>query len=162
MKNLISIQEYSDYLNTGVYKEPSERWRLHRNRVNFGRQKLEIYMFVPCKLVDGVWVVLEEPMHYKLWCKYGSYTQYGEKIVPECKEYQEAKERCIFEGWKLTKNDPEHIKFKKGQVSIIFYIESEYISFYEMFCDSEDVSTIEDLVKYNLKLTASAQKQIEG
>lgn len=36
------------------------------NHANFLKQPLNIGMFVPAKLVDGVWVVLEEPItHYE-------------------------------------------------------------------------------------------------
>ena len=34
------------------------------NHANFLSQTLNISMFVPAKLVDGEWVVLEEPSHY--------------------------------------------------------------------------------------------------
>lgn len=60
MKTLSSIAEHSDWLeNSHLF--PNEKWELHRKRVEFGKQQLEKWMFVPSKLVDGVWVVLEEP-----------------------------------------------------------------------------------------------------
>lgn len=58
------------------------------NYANFLKQPLEIWMFVPCKLVGDVWVVLEEPVYTNPSNKF-----YNEVYV---KEYQQAKERCFF------------------------------------------------------------------
>ncbi len=89
-------------------------------------------MLVPCKLVDGVWVVLENPFspkgfkieknsNSKEWFEY-------------CKEYQEAKEHCLFEGYDGTIEQLENlIKLK---------------------------ITVENMVKYDLQLTPTAVKQI--
>jgi len=56
---------------------------------NFLKQPLELWMFVPCKLVNDVWVVLEGPLlSVDFWEK-------GD-ISKELQEYQQAKERCLF------------------------------------------------------------------
>ena len=60
MKTLTSISKHSDWLDS-IDIVILDKWNLHRKRVNFGKQPLAIYQFVPCKLIDGEWVVLEEP-----------------------------------------------------------------------------------------------------
>lgn len=78
MKNLTLITEHSDCLSASTYSD-SEKWQLHRLRVKFGKQPLELWMFVPCD-EDGN--VLEEPLHddFYYW------------------EYKKGEERCLFEG----------------------------------------------------------------
>jgi len=66
---------------------------------NFLKQPPLLGHFVP---TNEKGEVLEKPEHYDLFCKYGSFTQFGESIVPKCKEYQEALSRCIFEGFELV------------------------------------------------------------
>lgn len=65
------------------------------NYSDFLIQKLKIWMFVPCKLVDGVWVVLKEPVDYENWITKNIHDPHW-MISLECSEYQEAKERCLF------------------------------------------------------------------
>jgi len=131
MKNLTSIAKHSDWLETTEYWY-NKRWQLHRKRVLFGKQPLEIWQFVPCKLVDGVWAVLEEPN------KYTSNLEIND-------EYQQAKDRCLFEGFEYDKYGFSVLKNKKG-----CGFDEEYMTEH----------TIEDLVKYNLELTKTAQKQL--
>lgn len=125
MKKLLSIAEHSDILHNTELMSMSERWKLHRERVEFGRQKPELWMFMPCKLVDGAWVVLEEP----------NYKANELQLQDEWKDYLEAKERVIFEGFEYEKK-------------------SKMIVSNDFGMDSEDLYllTIEDLVKYNLIL----------
>lgn len=92
MKNLIGMVDF--VLNQGetstfdadqgdwYFKEQSKLDKI-RSYANFLKQPLELWMFVPCKLVDGVWVVLEEKKPFQ-----DNYF-----------EFQQAKERCLFEGF---------------------------------------------------------------
>ena len=62
MKNLISMTDFViSQWSMDLTKKQRERIA---NYANFLKQKLEIWQVVPCKLVDGVWVVLEEPKYY--------------------------------------------------------------------------------------------------
>ena len=61
-------------------------------------------------------------------------------------EYQEAKERCLFKGFEMDNSFVTH--------------KSRNSFFYPISCLHEQ--TIEDLVKYNLELTTTAQKEIFG
>ena len=103
----------------------------------FLKQKLEIWMFVPCKLVDGIWVVLEEKKPFQ----------------DHYYEWEEAKERCLFEDIKYTpakdKDSFDSVSICK-EVSVI-----NYPKFWER-------KTVESLISYNLSLTASANKIINA
>jgi len=100
----------------------------------FLKQPLAVYQFVPCKLVDGEWVVLEEP------CA----GMYGYDHV--YKEYQEALDEVLFEGFEVCNRQSEFIciVFKDGYLLLKNLLKE----------------TIEYLVPYNLQLTKTALKEI--
>lgn len=138
MRNtLTSIAEHSDWLEE-MPISMKDCWELHRKRVEFGKQPLEIWQFVPCKLVDGVWVVLDSKKPFQ----------------DNYHEYQEAKSRCIFEGWVLENTSKFTIWIEKDGLSICFTDRGK------INVNSHNEKTIEDLVKYNLELTASAIKEL--
>jgi hypothetical protein len=64
----------------------------------FGKLPLEIWQFLACKLVDGEWVVLEEPYYYKDF-EFHLFDKISEFDKLKCEEYQEAKERRFFDGF---------------------------------------------------------------
>jgi len=84
----------------------------------FLKQPLKLGMFVPCDLDGNVLEDANRSTHTDI----------------ECLEYQQAKERCLFEG------------FTQAEVSYIL--------------SCSDNKTVEDIVDYNPKLTATALKQI--
>lgn len=131
----MSVSEHSDWLAGLGDITVRDKWIKHRDRVEFGKQPLEIWQFVPCKLVDGVWFFLEEPQIFK---------------ELRMKEFQQAKERCLFEGIEYieSKKEGTYSFFRIAELGVI-----NYPHFWKNF-------TIEDLVKYNPKLTATAKKQI--
>jgi hypothetical protein len=144
---LRSIQEHSDYLHSQVLMSMSERWNLHRKRVEFGRQKLELWMFVPCKLIDGVWIVFEMPKDIV-----DSDGYVLDEI--EFKEYKEAKDRVLFDGFKpfYFISGTMYLQFKDGHLvgtnqHGIFKIAKEYF-------------IVEDIIIKDIELTPTAQKQI--
>jgi len=115
---------------------------------SFLSQKLELWMFVPCKLVDGVWVVLEEPKEENYFNVNKPINEYSESdkkgldayYLPMM-EFEEAKKRVLFEGFGY-----EHTTVVKHE-NYIFSIEEK---------------TIESLIKIKCfpELTKTAQKQI--
>jgi len=123
---------------------------------NFLKQPLTLGMFVPAKLVDGVWVVLEEPKCYGK--KYTEDIAEEELILHE--EFVQAKERCLFDGFEVVETPHYNTEMPK---SICIY-EFLHVFWWHKNQDkwelSKEISTIEDLVKYNLELTPTAQKQI--
>lgn len=120
-------------------KEHNDTFYLAHQLIDYAKflsQKLELWMFVPCKFVGGVWVVLEEP------------TPEDNLYDDQClKEYQEAKYRVLFEGFEYCK--------KHGSYSHSFTL-NKSCPFVVCFLNG----IIEDYVHYNLELTPTAQKQI--
>lgn len=124
MAELISMVEFvltDKYTATG-----------HKNYATFLKQPLEIWQFVPCKLINGVWVVLEEPIFEELLPM-----NEMDKIY---EEYQQAKSLCLFEGFELDSFGYAY----NGEIRIAF--------------PSSD--TIESYSDYRFKLTPTAEKQI--
>lgn len=117
---------------------------------NFLKQKLELWMFVPCKFVEGVWVVLEEPKRWNDFLQYPESFD-GNKEWYELYEYQEAKDRVLFEGFEIKNHDKTIICQSENIISMWKHLEEDWILGFDC---------IEDLVKYNLELTPTAQKQI--
>lgn len=109
----------------------------------FLKQPLQKWMFVPCG-EDGE--VLEEPC---LKCA-------DNCDFDKCMEFQQAKERCLFEGFEII----EDIYGKKitDKINVTIALMPNNNTEWIMNC----FNTIEDLVKHNLTLTATALKQIEG
>jgi len=111
---------------------------------NFFKQPLEIWMFVPCKLVKGVWVVLDEPSHYLLWTM---------GIAPddtqmnECQEYQEAKDRVLFEGFEF-----------KGESDFSWIF--KHNGLFPVMIAKRNVEYLTVILKREITLTPTAQKQL--
>lgn len=147
--------EQLDWMNQEIYKLDRIR-----NYANFLKQPLELWMFVPCKLANGVWVVLEEPKCYG--------KKYTEDIAEEQlilhEEFVQAKEKVIFKNFKINYFDLGGSPIDKNSSFEILSNDDKFqICIYKSKPDYFiwNYKTIEDLVKYNLELTASAQKQIE-
>lgn len=108
--------------------------RMRSNVDDFLEQPLALWMFVPCgddgnpfeeDGTDTDGYVLDDVMF---------------------KEYQQAKERCLFEGFELIKTENPEVD------GLLLYGEETIYP--------EDFNTIEDLVKYSPTLTQSAINQI--
>jgi hypothetical protein len=121
-KDPANIKKYDYVLRTTAY-------------ARFLKQPLELWMFVPSD-EDGS--VLEEP-------KEGN-TANLESLEISFSKYQQAKERCLFEGDFTVK--------KHGENNVVYLNDS---SFYTSWNKSK---RIEDLMFLNLKLTPTALKQI--
>jgi len=114
-------------------------WNNYTNLVNYAnflKQPREIWMFIPCKFVDGVWVVLEEKKPFQ----------------DNYHEFVEAKERCLFKGFKFIEEEDGfiYISFKKSR---LIYDKEENTFLFDNQKFTEYVKVIEDLIKYNLQLT---------
>jgi len=161
MKNLTSIPEHSEYLEK-TFKFEAVKWDMHMKRVRFGKKPLAVWQFVPCG-EDGN--VLEEPERWNDYLEFPESFD-GNKEWYEFYAYEQAKERCLFEGFEIVKD-----KYKSCQREFIYLpntkiqvwrkitfhtgeIQTFFFDYYEQF------RTIEDLVKYNLQLTKTVEKQI--
>lgn len=152
---------YADKLD--YYEGQSNAMSYVVSYANLLSKKLEIWMFVPCKFIEGVWVVLEEPKENDL-C--GSFFDMQTGFHYE-KEYQEAKDRVLFEGFevvdkgKWSKNNPLSGLWLiniNNECRPFSYCSKGYPK--EWYWAKMNLETIEDLIKYNLELTKTAQKQI--
>jgi len=145
---LKSNTEFGDYIHERVYKSFEltiiQAYQARRNFDNFLKQPLEIWMFVPCELIEGVWVVLEEPEFPKAENR-GIYDGLSELYDYRLKEYQQAKERVLFEGFVLRKNG---------------WLTFGGLDFYNL--NNNKVYTIENIVDLKPELTPTAIKQIQG
>lgn len=136
IKFVLNGQQTADYIKlyNGCFKY-----------AKFLSKKIEIWMFIPCKLVGGVWVVLEEPKTYLSF----DMQEYDDL----CKEYQEAKERCLF-----------NFEMCVGKEAITNY-DGTIIRLHDQntcfSLNGKQIFIIENLVECNLKLTQSSKKQIE-
>lgn len=110
------------------------------------KQKLELWMFTPCKLVDGVWVVLEEP---KRWNEYLEFPESfdGNKEWYEFYEYEEAKDRVLFEGFSFDRDSDDYYFLLKDGC-------------YMNLISKNNPVTIESVINKDWELTKNAQKQI--
>ena len=137
MKTLIKM---TDYLPDNPYSK-------------FLKQTPQIWMFVPC---DSEGNVLEEPKKIddRVYSESRTHSLYELRI----KEYQQAKERCYFEGFEVKERNCNEAKFKyiENGLIAVFYYNKKTNSFEE----NADFKTLEDLIPYNLTLTATAQKEI--
>lgn len=120
------------------------------NYANFLKQPLTLGMFVPCDLEGDV---LEEPLMCN-WIRIEDYNKAKN-------EYQQAKERVLFEGFKYPDRRGGNPTVKNDRLEITF---DQYGAFLEPYdsCDGIRLNSIELLqpVFNYLTLTKSAQKQI--
>ena len=103
----------------------------------FLKQPLELQMFVPCdENNDQI-----TQRHYQYFDNDDEYNGY-------LNQYNQAKERCLFEGF----------EFQRETNNYYFFI---YNSRYTFTLNKKAKSTIEDLINKDLQLTPTALKQIE-
>ena len=121
-----------DYaFNTGIY-------------AHFLKKHLKLGYFIPCDEND---VPLEEPKHYDLWKKHGSFTQYGESIVYKCNKFYEAKQRVLFEGFEYDKEND-------------WVTYNEFARFFVSELQNGKVEDLFKLIKDEITLTETSKKEI--
>jgi len=151
MKTLISAVEFilqntTDTLDSGY----NSTELLLRRYANFLKQPLHISMFIPATLEGNV-LEFDYPQNKAF-----------DEIAQEAfkNEYQQAKERVLFEGFEI-KTHPTIDTFK--YIGFEYYEEPIFIvkSNTEIIQPTHGTYiTVESLVKYNLTLTDNALKQI--
>lgn len=102
--------------------------RIYKN-AEFLKQPVELWMFVPCKLVDSKWIPMEEPKKQYIysWNPNAS----PNPLTEEYKEYRQAKERVLFEGWTYFEDNVVEFKTERGYI----------------YLDIEELYTLEDLTE---------------
>ena len=142
----MKLQPMTDFvLRIDDYKRESHNteraYCLINNYANFLKQSLKLSMFVPCDEND---VPLEEPKDFKFFMQ--GVGGHIDVTYQEYKQYQQAKERVIFEALSFVR------------CRDVYFIEKKGVT---LFCyPLNNFETIEDLVKYDLTLTDSAIKQL--
>ncbi len=145
------LQALKQEIQTKIFK--------HANLLS---QKLELWIFVPCKLVNGVWIVLEDPDNktYTVGEVVPNETNYCKLL----KEYQEAKERVLFEGWKYKKDYMgfkivynKDFKINLDTLYCEFYIDGMHYEDFKL--KGNDIKSLSNQLS-NIILTPTAQKQI--
>jgi len=140
MKKLISMTDF--VLEQDVEFKPTRTYKeLVINYAKFLKQPLELWMFVPCG-EDGN--VLTKSTMSENTCEDDCNHKNCVLEMNECIKYQQAKERCLFEGCNIF--DGWCLQFADAT----------------LFEDIKKLKhfTIEDLIPYGLILTKTAQKQI--
>jgi hypothetical protein len=113
---------------------------------NFLKQPLELWMFVPC---DKEGNVLEEPKSDYKPIAFWNAGEVDEKTNDLYREYQEAKDRVLFEGFEVDYSS-KPLQIIKSDCMPHFLPDNLKIG----------RKTVEHLVKYNLELTPAVIKQI--
>ena len=145
-------------------KQPYVEGTKYKDLVNYAKflkQPLKLEMFVTC---DEEGNVLEEPKRWKDYLQYPDSFD-GNKEWYELYDYQQAKEKVLFEGFNLNQKD-----FSKLESIFCLTKECFQITFFtkEKGCFMDnlktnktyEIKTIEDLIQFKLELTESAIKQI--
>lgn len=154
MKNLISMVGFLEQnLKTGYLT--TQLQIIHKYK-DFLKQPLELWMFIPCKLVDGVWVALGEPKRWKDYLGYPDSFD-GNLEWYELYDYEEAKDRVLLDGFE-TEANPGFENFVPLLLNGV-YIGFSFDKSKQQFHPVKE-RTIEYLVKHNLELTPTALKQI--
>ena len=124
-----------------------------RNYANFLRQPLKLEMLIPC---DEDRNVFEEPK-IEDYFDDGFNFEFNQKHFKDVvlKEYYNAKEKVLFEGFKFKEYE-RMICFEKKGIEIFIYNKN-----YQTFSAPRGrIITIEDLIMYEFELTESSVKQI--
>jgi hypothetical protein len=137
----IQLRNDSDYTNQECLVKQF-------NYANFLKQPLELWMFVPC---DENGYVLEIPTPRK-----GDDGNWNYQSRFE--QYQQAKERCLFEGFEIVTKDFDKKPYKFMQNK------DTYVAFLEPLSNEwkkvNDYECLEDLALYKFLLTPTAIKQL--
>ncbi len=149
------IDEIEEYVNESHNYERG--CKLIFKIKDFLKQTPELWMFIPCKLVDGVWVVFEEPTLDSIKLMPLTSEGWDGKYYRLKKEYQQAKERVLFEGFEVVSINGDFTVLQHKDFQLIFDYESNLITVnHPKFTDY--IETIEDFTinrfeKYNIELT---------
>ena len=99
MKKLIGMTEFVIKTHDEIFDSIDSESMMF-NYALFLKQTPTLGMFVPC---DEEGNVLEKPENYNDWLKFKNKYEYGEFYTKKCKQYKQAEQRVIFQGWELAK-----------------------------------------------------------
>lgn len=151
MKKLIPMTDFVLEQREHQNKIDSNVLTVIYNYANFIKQPNELWMFVPCdkdgNILEDCAVTNEDEQYYHFL-------------------YEQAKERCLFEGFEVIEDKYYHTKreiiyLPNTQIQVwrkLTYHNGEVETFF--FDYYNEFKTVEDLLKYNLQLTQTAINQI--
>lgn len=109
-----------------------------KNYAKFLSQKPEKWMFVPC---DDEGNVLEEPVLFKEWIVSDHYFNASESVTHQCRMYQQALDRVIFEGF--TSHNKHWLESEKISFFLINNnLLAEYKNIYDLINEYGDFLTL--------------------
>jgi hypothetical protein len=121
----------------------------------FLKQPLQLFMFVPC---DELGNVLEKPVMFysdeNIKYLKGIEIEVANECNKKVKQYQQAKERCLFEGFEFEDRTTFTVCVEYKNITMFFTYRGS------VNINGSSVRYIEDLVTYELSLTPTAIKQI--
>ncbi len=124
--------------------------KTRNNFDNFLEQPLKLEMYVPCdndeEILKPQYIAGKEVIYNEL---------VEEFVMDKVKEYNEAKENVLFEGFCINGEDENIITLEFENTWIEFYKEHKVF-----MCDNYVLINVEDLLNYELQLTENAVKQI--
>lgn len=126
----------------------------------FLKQPLKLAILIPCDENDKP---LEVPERSNDW-NFGIIKGFSEELINQWEKYQQAKERVLFKGFKVS----DKTNCINGNLKVLRFEGSN-----QVWAETKDnktqfrfpnlrVTTVEDLVNYDLELTESAVKQFFG
>lgn len=154
MEKLIKMSDFVMQQNMHYANKDIAIEKLQLNILNYAmflKKSLTLGMFVPCDFKGNVLTEPKEEDYFAKGFNLEVNNAYFNDVI--LKEYQEAKERCIFEGFKLKYED--NFVTTVSNERLWFNFKSRNI-----FVNDKLVYNVEDIVKYQLFLTESAKKQI--
>jgi hypothetical protein len=122
----------------------------------FLKQKYEIWMFTPCKLVGDVWTVMERPESRENKFRQSHDEGWWNEFVEYKKEYEKAQKNCLFDI-------NEYYDFEETSKMYIFrFPQSEEVNSIFVYKDiKQEYHTVTNLVGHQyLTLTNKALIQI--
>jgi len=149
MKNLISMTDFVviESEKTTVHNVEIQ-FKLIYDYAKFLQQPLELWMFVPCDEKGNV-LKFDYPQN-KVFDEIA-------QIAFE-KQYQQAKERCLFEGFFNTTQSSQYNMYIENGMQSVFYKSKNS----DVLKKIIGMVIVEDLIKDTpVKLTPTAQKQFE-
>jgi hypothetical protein len=118
---LAKHKEYAAEILKGLPLEISykEHSKLCVKYANFLNQPLTLGMFITC---DEKGNILQEPIYYKSWVDNKYTNTHTKQMVANCENYQQAKERVLFERVDLDKIE-NFKRFVKQSQTVEFMIQ---------------------------------------
>jgi len=153
MKTLPKLSEYVKRLDVSSnFKTDTQDLEEIIDYTNFITQPLNLSHFVPAKLVDEFWIILEEPKEPEspyndkqcdIWAQYEIYKS----------RYQTALENVIFKGFEVSEilgRSEYHLRIAHSEKDFMPF---RKVNNTDKWTIKDSIFDIEELIPYNLEIT---------